>query len=133
MVLFVVAVLGHFIAVALVAGVETAGTEVRVGTIVAIVVLVADVIARSEFDAVRVRLRGLDGFVSGPRMTAVYEMRSDSEPVEEAGGLFQVEAAGEDGFVDAGNGELNGGGIIGWGQQKRSKLHVDADGVNLEW
>ena len=100
----------------IVAGMDTAGARVGVGTVVAVVVIVADVSGWSEFESVHVLIRGLDGSVGILKLITIDEVRRDSESDEESGGFFRVEAAGDDGFVDAGNGELDSGGIFGWRQ-----------------
>lgn len=115
----------------IVAGMDAAGARVGVGTVVAVVVIVADVSGWSEFLAVHVLFRGLNGSVGILKLISINEVRRDSESDEKSGGFFRVEAAGDDGFVDAGNGELDSGGIFGWRQLQLSKLHVGGDGVSF--
>lgn len=125
LILFDVAVL------VIVAGMDAAGARVGVGAVVAVVVIVADVSGWSEFLAVHVLFRGLNGSIGILKLISINEMRRDSESDEKSGCFFRIEAAGDDGFVDAGNGELDSGGIVGWRQLQRSKLHVLGDGVSL--
>jgi len=67
-------------------------------------------------------------------LLAIDELGRNLEPVENAGSFLEINAAIDDGVVDAGNGELDGSGIFGRGQLQGSKLKVGlgADGVDLE-
>lgn len=116
-----------------VAGMDAAGAGVGVGTVVTVVFLVADIIMWSEFGTVRCLLRGLDGIGRVEEPLAINEARGNSKTVEKNRGLSQIEAAGNDSFVDAGNGELDGGRIVGRRELQRSKLQVrlGADGVDF--
>src|SRR6185437_10289424 len=95
------------------ADVDAVRAEVGVGTLVALLVIVADVVEGSEFVAVVAFFGGLDDFVWVDELAAFNEVRGDLEFGEEDGSFFQIDAAGEDGVVDEGDGELDGGGVFG--------------------
>src|SRR6478609_9670671 len=63
----------------IVAGMDAAGARVGVGTVVAVVVIVADVSGWSEFESVHVLIRGLDGSVGILKLITIDEVRRDSE------------------------------------------------------
>src|SRR5579859_2403291 len=112
---------------------DAAGAEVGVETVVAFLVIVADIIDRGEFGAVWGLLGGLDGLVRVEELLAINELRGNSETVEKNRSLSQIETAIDDGIVDAGNGELDGGRILGRRKLQRSKpqVRLGADGVDL--
>ncbi len=102
------------------------------GTYVAVLFL-ADVVAGGEFVTCGGLLRGLDRFVCVEFLLAIDELRGNLEPVENGGRLLELDAVIDDGVVDAGHAELDGGGIFGRGQLQGPVLEVGlgADGVNL--
>ena len=64
-----------------------AGAEAGVETVVAVLVIVADIIEWSKFDAVCGLLAGLDGVGLVKEPLAINEARDNSETVEETRGL----------------------------------------------
>jgi hypothetical protein len=117
----------------LVAGMDATGAEVGVETVVAFLVIVADIIEWSEFGAVGGLLGGLDGVGRVKELLAINEVRGNSETVKKCDGLSEIEATVDDGIVDAGNGELDGGRILGRGEEERSEpqKRLCADRVDL--
>lgn len=114
-------------------GMDAAGAEVGVGTVVAVVFLIADIVEGSEFGAVWHLLGGLDGLGSVEVLLAINEARGDSETVEKNRGLSQIKAIVDDSFADAGDGELDRGRILGRGEHQGAKPQVGlfADRVDL--
>jgi hypothetical protein len=98
--------------IVLVVLVDVAGTEIGAGAVFAVVFIGADEFAGGKFVAVGSELRGLDGFVFIEWLFAIDELRGNLEPVEKAGSLLEIEAVVDEGVADAGDGELDGGGIF---------------------
>jgi len=94
---------------------------------------VADVSAGGEFVALGGLLRGLDGFFFMEVRLGIDETRGNPDPAEKAGGFLEVDAAIDDGVVDAGDGELDCGGIFRRGQLEGAVLEagLGADGVDF--
>jgi hypothetical protein len=126
-------VLVFFFVFFVIAGTDAAGAEAGVETVVAIFFIVADIFGWSEFGAVRGLLGRLDSSGRVEKPFAVNEERGDSETGEETRGFFQIEATADDGVVDAGDGEVDGGRIFGCRELQRSKpqVRLGADGVSF--
>jgi hypothetical protein len=104
-----------------------AGTDViaeAVFAVVAVVVSLADKFAGSKFVAADSLLRGLDGFVYIEVFLTIDKLRRNLDSVEKPGSFLEINAAVDEGVVDAGNGELDGGGIFRHGQLQGSELQV---------
>jgi hypothetical protein len=110
--------------IVLVVLVDVAGAEIGAGAVFAVVSSGADAFAGGKFVAVGSQLRGLDGFVFIEGLLAIDELRGNLDPVEKGGGFLEVDAFIDDGVVDAGDGELNGGGIFRRGQLQGSEPEV---------
>ena len=119
------------VVVAFVAGAEAAGAAVGEGTFGAVLVIVAAGVFGGEFFAFRSNFGGGNGAGFVEVAFAVDELRGDPESFEQKGGFGEIEMAEEDGFVDAGDGELDGGGIFRDGQHKRPELLVNGDDVGF--
>ena len=113
--------------VGLVVPVGAAGAEVVVGAVfavVAVVVSLADKFAGGKFVAADSLLRGLDSFVYIEVFLTIDKLRGNLDPIVQAGSFLEIEAAVDEGVVDAGNGKLDGGGILRHGQLQGSELQV---------
>ncbi len=110
-------------------GALTGGGE---GTFVAVFVF-ANVLSGSEIVAFESQLRGLDGFFFIEVLLAIDELRGDLDACEKTGSFLDVDASIDDGVVDAGHGELDGGGVFRGGQLQGpiSQVRLRADGVGL--
>jgi hypothetical protein len=113
--------------------VYAAWAELGVEAVVAFLFIFANIIEWSELGSVSGLLGGLDGFVCVEGLIAINEAGGNFESAEKSGSLFEIDAATNDGIVDAGNGELDGGGIFGRGKLQRSQLEVrvGAGGVSF--
>jgi hypothetical protein len=96
-------------------------------------VLVAEVLAGGELVACGGLLRGLDGLFLMEVRLGIDETRGNPDPAEKAGGFLEVDAAIDDGVVDAGDGELDCGGIFRRGQLDGAVFEAGlcADGVDF--
>ena len=96
-------------------------------------VLVAEILAGGQLVACGSLLRGLDGLFLMEVRLGIDETRGNPDPAEKAGGFLEVDAAIDDGVVDARDGELDGGGVFRRGQLEGAVFEVGLGAYGVDF